>query len=157
MSKVTDEFIRTVVDSYHDVLLLEETKRKYSRITTSFRGRNAMEWLYKQGSRKCSELAAYLKISRPSATALIKKLEELGYVKRQTAGDDGRSGLLSLTRKGQLVTAYQSSHRNEMLERSIAEFSEEELAMIMRGFKKMNEIFEGCCRTLEEANKGERK
>ncbi len=157
MSELTDEFIHTVAASYHDVLLLEETKRKHSRITTSFRGRNAMEWLYKAGEKKCGELAEYLKISRPSATALIKRLEELGYAKRSPAGDDGRSELISLTRKGQLVTAYQTCHRNNMLEAALSEFTGSELDIIMRGFKKMNEIFENCIKVLEGPDKGEKK
>ena len=108
MDDFTAQFNNILVRAYHNVLLMEETKRKHSRTTTSFRGRNAMEFLYKSenGEKKISEIADYLKISRPSATALIKKLETFDYVRRKTDKADERSTIVSLTRKGRLVTEF---------------------------------------------------
>ena len=153
MEKLSQQFNNTVVRSYHDVLLLEETKRKYSRTTTSFRGRNAMEWLYKNGPQKISDLADFLRISRPSVTTLIKKLEALGYISRMPDGEDGRSEKINLTRKGQLVTAYQTHHREKVIEEVMGEFSDSELEIIMRGFSRMNEVFENCVEVLEDSKK----
>ena len=105
MDDFTAQFNNILVRAYHNVLLMEETKRKHSRTTTSFRGRNAMEFLYKSenGEKKISEIADYLKISRPSATALIKKLETFDYVRRKTDKADERSTIVSLTRKADLL------------------------------------------------------
>ena len=150
MDNFTEEFNRAGVRSYHDVLLLEETKRKYSRTTTSFRSRNAMEWLYAEGDKKMSEIADYLRISRPSATTLIKKLEELDYIRRYRDGDDKRSEYVALTRKGQLVTAYQMSHRKGVIDEVAKEFTDEELHTIVKCFNRLSEVFESCCETLEQ-------
>ncbi len=155
MDNFTEQFKKAGVRSYHDVLRLEDTKRKYSRTTTSFRGRNAMEWLYSEGDKKMSEIADYLRISRPSATALVKKLEALGYVTRYEDGDDKRSEFVGLTRKGQLVTAYQTHHRDSVIERVSREFTDEELHTIVKAFTRLSEVFEECCDVLEGNKKGE--
>jgi len=149
---------KALIRAYHNVLLLEETKRKYSRTTTSFRGRNAMEFLYEEGPKKASELADFLKISRPSMTSLLVKLEELGYIVREIDKEDERSQVISLSRKGRLVTTFQTTHRNEMLEKVVSEFYDSEIVVLEKGFNRLNEVFEECADTLEATyNKKYRK
>ena len=154
MDDFTIQFNNILVRAYHNVLLMEETKRKHMRTTTSFRGRNAMEFLYKSenGQKKISEIAEYLKITRPSATALIKKLETLDYVTRSTDKDDERSAIISLTRRGRLVTALQVSHRNNISSRICEEFTYEEKQVLYKGFCRLNEVFEECIDTMENTN-----
>ena len=154
MDDFTAQFNNILVRAYHNVLLMEETKRKYSRTTTSFRGRNAMEFLYnsKNGEKKISDIAEYLKISRPSATSLIKKLETLDYVRRSIDREDERSTIISLTRKGRLVTALQIAHRNKVSSSICAEFTEEEKQVLYKGFCRLNQVFEECIDTMEKAN-----
>ena len=154
MDDFTAQFNNILVRAYHNVLLMEETKRKNSRTTTSFRGRNAMEFLYKSenGEKKISEIADYLKISRPSATSLIKKLETLDYVRRSVDKDDERSTIISLTRRGRLVTALQIAHRNKVSSQICEEFTDEEKQVLYKGFCRLNEVFEECIDTMENAN-----
>lgn len=154
MAAIQNQYNTVLVRAYHNVLLLEETKRKYSRTTTSFRGRNAMEFIYEaapegKGSRTQGEIASYLRISRPSCTTLIEKLESIGYVERRKSQTDERQSDVFLTRKGRLVTVYQSTHRNEMIEATLRDFSPEEQEIIYRGFQRLNEVFEECIETLE--------
>ena len=155
MAIVRNPYNAVLVRAYHNVLLLEETKRKYSRTTTSFRGRNAMEYIYEaapegKGSRTQGEIADYLKISRPSCTTLLDKLESLGYVERRKSAVDERATDIFLTRKGRLVTIYQSGHRNDMIDAILEEFTPEEQTIIYRGFERLNEVFEECIDVLEE-------
>lgn len=154
MDDFTAQFNSILVRAYHNVLLMEETKRKHTRTTTSFRGRNAMEFLYKSenGEKKVSEIADYLKISRPSATSLIKKLESLDYVRRSIDKDDERSTIISLTRKGRLVTVLQISHRDDVCSKICAEFTENEKKVLYKGFCRLNEVFEECIDTMENSN-----
>ena len=154
MAVIRNPFNTILVRAYHNVLLLEETKRKYSRTTTSFRGRNAMEFIYEaadegKGSRTQGEIAEYLKITRPSCTTLIEKLENLGYVERRKNRIDERQSDVFLTRKGRLVTVYQSTHRNKMIDATLREFTPEEQEIIYRGFLRLNKVFEECIDTLE--------
>ena len=154
MDDFTAQFNNILVRADHNVLLMEETKRKNSRTTTSFRGRNAMEFLYKSenGEKKISEIAEYLKITRPSATSLIKKLETLDYVRRSVDKDDERSTIISLTRRGRLVTALQIAHRNKVSSQICEEFTDEEKQVLYKGFCRLHEVFEECIDTMENAN-----
>ena len=113
-----------------------------------------MEFLYKSenGEKKISEIAEYLKITRPSATSLIKKLETLDYVRRSVDKDDERSTIISLTRKGRLVTALQIAHRNKVSSQICEEFTDEEKQVLYKGFCRLNEVFEECIDTMENAN-----
>ena len=156
MTIIRNPYSAVLVRAYHNVLQLEETKRKCSRTTTSFRGRNAMEFIYAaadegKGSRTQGEIAEYLRISRPSCTTLLEKLESLGYIERRKSQTDERQSDVFLTRKGRLVTVYQSTHRNEMIDSILSEFTPEEQEVIYRGFLRMNEVFEECIRTLEQS------
>ena len=156
MTIIRNPYSAVLVRAYHNVLQLEETKRKCSRTTTSFRGRNAMEFIYAaadegKGSRTQGEIAEYLRISRPSCTTLLEKLESLGYIERRKSQTDERQSDVFLTRKGRLVTVYQSTHRNEMIDSILSEFTPEEQEVIYRGFKRLNEVFEECIETLEKS------
>ncbi len=156
MAVIRNPYNAVLTRAYHNVLRLEETKRKYSRTTTSFRGRNAMEFIYEaaedgKGSRTQGEIAAYLKITRPSCTTLIEKLESLGYVERRRSRTDERQADIFLTRKGRLVTVYQSTHRNKMIDATLREFTPKEQEIIYRGFLRLNEVFEECIDSLENS------
>ncbi len=154
MDDFTVQFNNILVRAYHNVLLMEETKRKHSRTTTSFRGRNAMEFLYKSenGEKKISEIAEYLRITRPSATSLINKLEALDYVTRSVDKHDERSAIISLTRRGRLVTALQIAHRNKVSSRICEEFTDEEKQVLYKGFCRLNEVFEECIDVMENTS-----
>lgn len=154
MAVIRNPFNAALVRTYHNALLLEETKRKYSRTSTSFRGRNAMEFIYEaapegKGSRTQGEIAAYLKISKPSCTTLLEKLESIGYVERRRSRIDERRSDIFLTRKGRLVTVYQAANRNQVIDATLRDFPPEEQEIIYRGFQKLNEVLEECIRTLE--------
>ena len=113
-----------------------------------------MEFIYEaapdgKGSRTQGEIAAYLRISRPSCTTLLEKLESIGYIERRRSRADERQSDIFLTRKGRLVTVYQSAHRNEMIDATLRGFTPEEQEIIYRGFMQLNEVFEECIETLK--------
>ncbi len=153
MAMTPDKYSEILSRAYNNVLQLEETKRKYTRTTTSIRGRNAMEFIYGQapegkGSRTQREIADFLKISRPSCTTLIKKLESIGYVERRRSEGDEREVNISLTRKGRLVTVIQCKHRNRIIDEVMSEMSEHEKEIIYKGFTKLNGVLTECTETM---------
>lgn len=116
-----------------------------------------MEFIYEaqedgKGSRAQGEIADYLKISRPSCTTLINKLEKLGYVQRVRSKTDNREVDIFLTRKGRLVTAVQCMHRNDIIDSVLSEYSEEKQDLIADAFSRLNELLEECADTLENGN-----
>ncbi len=92
MKDFNTNFNRILVETYHHMLMTEETKRKYSSASFSFRDRNAIAYLMQQENGAIiSDVAEFLKISRPSTTTLIKKLEKYGLVERTAEPGDERS------------------------------------------------------------------
>lgn len=143
MDDFSQKFNHILAEAYHNALLMEETKRKYSKASFSFRDRNAIAYLLRyEDGRTVSALADYLKISRPSASLLVKKLEKHGLVRRYTEPGNERSTMVAVTRKGRMFSAYQRQYRELMAERVCDGFSESEKEILYRGFCQLNEFFE---------------
>lgn len=59
-----------------------------------------------------SEVAAALQLSKPSVTAIFRKLAEGGYLERVDSDEDRRSAHIHLTKRGQkIVTKHDDLHR----------------------------------------------
>lgn len=142
MKNFASEFNRIIADAYHSLLLMEETKKKYSKAGFSFRDRNTITYLKRhEGGVKISEIADYLKISRPSATSLIKKLEKNGLVCKETDPGNERNTIVSLTRKGELFYVYQRRYRERLADKVCEGFSDKEKEVLYEGFNRLNEFF----------------
>lgn len=152
MKDFSDQFNKVIVEAYHNLLLMEETKRKYSSASFSFRDRNAVAFLLRnpEGTR-ISDLADYLKISRPSTTTLVKKLEKNGLVQRVRKSNDSKVTLLKCTGKGKRYASFQRRYTDRLTKRVNEEFTEEEKEILYKGFCKLNEFF------IESINESEEK
>ncbi len=143
MNDFSEKFNHIIAEAYHNVLLMEETKRKYSKASFSFRDRNAIAYLLQyENGRTVSALAEYLRISRPSASSLVKKLEKHGLVRRYGQPGNDRSTMVAVTRKGKMFSAYQRQYRELLAERVCEGMTEEEKEVLYRGFCQLNEFFE---------------
>ncbi|MEK5238832.1 MarR family winged helix-turn-helix transcriptional regulator [Paenibacillus sp. FSL L8-0470] len=60
-----------------------------------------VRWLYSYGATNAAALAESTAMDRSSVSRLVKQLQALGYVKRETSANDGRGIVLSLTDYGQ--------------------------------------------------------
>ena len=154
MDDFSQRFNNIIAETYHNALLMEETKRKYSKASFSFRDRNAIAYLlrYEKG-RTIGQVADYLKISRPSATTLIKKLEKHGLITRHTEPGNDRSTVVTVTRKGRMFSSYQRRYREMMAESVCAGFSEEEKEVLYRGFCQLNDFFNASIHASVEKHK----
>ncbi|MGI6767332.1 MAG: MarR family winged helix-turn-helix transcriptional regulator [Lentihominibacter sp.] len=154
MDDFNKKFNRILVETYHHMLMTEETKRKYSSASFSFRDRNAIAYLmhYENGVI-ISDVAEFLKISRPSTTTLIKKLERYGLVERTAEPEDERSTLVKVTRKGRMFASYQAAFREELALAVSEGFTEEEKEILYRGFCKLNDFFSKTIKESEEIHK----
>ncbi|MBQ6496200.1 MAG: MarR family transcriptional regulator [Firmicutes bacterium] len=152
MKDFSTEFNQIIVEAYHNLLLMEETKRKYSHASFSFRDRNAVAYLLRnpEGTR-ISDLADYLKISRPSATTLVKKLEKYELIERVPKPGNSKVTLLKATRKGKRFSSYQRRYRERLTERVNEEFTDEEKEILYKGFSRLNDFF------IESINESEEK
>lgn len=159
MKDFSQSFNGILAETYHNALLMEETKRKYSNGGFSFRDRNAVSFLrrYPDGI-KISDVADYLKISRPSTTTLIKKLEKYGLVEKIAQPRNDRNTLVRLTRKGRLFSTYQRRYRERMASKISDGLSDDEMRVLYEGFCKLNQLFIDSINESEEIHgKGRRK
>lgn len=154
MKDFAKEFNRIIADAYHSLLLMEETKKKYSKAGFSFRDRNTITYLKRhEGGVKISDIADYLKISRPSATSLIKKLEKNGLVDKEIDPNNERNTIVSLTRKGDLFYVYQRRYRERLAERVCDGFTDKEKEVLYEGFSRLNDFFLDSIRESEDIHK----
>ncbi|MDO4176814.1 MAG: MarR family transcriptional regulator [Bacillota bacterium] len=154
MKDFSREFNRIIADAYHSLLLMEETKKKYSKAGFSFRDRNTITYLKRhEGGVKISDIADYLKISRPSATSLIKKLEKNGLVDKEIDPNNERNTIVSLTRKGDLFYVYQRRYRERLAERVCDGFTDKEKEVLYEGFSRLNDFFLDSIRESEDIHK----
>jgi DNA-binding MarR family transcriptional regulator len=80
------------------------------------------------------DLARGMKLSKPSVTASVEKLEKMGYLRRVRSDEDRRSSHLHLTERGTaLVELHDRTHRAnaEMVERALAPGERDELVRIL--------------------------
>ena len=154
MKEFAKEFNSIIADAYHSLLLMEETKKKYSKAGFSFRDRNTITYLKRhEGGVKISEIADYLKISRPSATSLIKKLEKYGLVDKEIDPKNERNTIVSLTRKGELFYVYQRRYRERLADRVCEGFSDKEKEVLYEGFNRLNDFFLESIKESEDIHK----
>ena len=59
--------------------------------------------LFNEGPRRTCEIGRELKVSAPTVTGIVGRLEKSGYVKRTSAKDDRRTVMVELTAKGRTI------------------------------------------------------
>ena len=96
-----------------------------------------------------SSVADYLKISRPSATMTIKKLEKNGLVERKVDPSNHRNAIVKVTRKGRIYARYQQNYSEEMAKALSEDLSPEERDALYEGLCKLNQFFSD---TIKESN-----
>jgi len=89
--------------------------------------------LQDRGAMTVSELAGMLGVSLPSASSIVDRLDDRGYVTRSRAETDRRVVTVQMTEKGrQIVEEFIGLKREQML-RLMAAMSDEELAHFVQG------------------------
>jgi DNA-binding MarR family transcriptional regulator len=81
-----------------------------------------------------TELARQLRISKPSVTAAIDRLESVGYLRKVDSDEDRRSYHLHLTQKGQLFSqAHDETHRHlaQFITRNLNKDEVQQLAQLV--------------------------
>ena len=151
MNNFETDFNNIIVEVYHNLLRMEETKRKYSKASFSFRDRNALTYLSRHdGGKNISDIASYLRISRPSATVLIKKLDKYGFVRKHPEPGNERQTIVSLTKKGRLFAAFQKRYRKRLTEAICDGLSDDEREALYKGICRMNDFFIDTIEEMEE-------
>jgi DNA-binding MarR family transcriptional regulator len=86
-------------------------------------------------------IAQALRITPPSATAAVTKLEKKGLVRKQSSTQDGRQIRVVLTPKGEEFNRCHQRYHEAMVERAAANFTEEEQKDLVRLIRQLNQFF----------------
>lgn len=117
MAKSESSILERTIDGLIRQISLAEARATHELELTdlSMKQMVYLETIARLGRPTFSELAYELKVTRPSVSAIFRKLELRGYVAREPSTEDRRSFHIVLTERGR---ALQAAHEN--LHRKIA-------------------------------------
>jgi DNA-binding MarR family transcriptional regulator len=90
-----------------------------------------------------SELAEVERIKRPTATRILRGLEEEGLVERTPDPKDGRSALISLTGEGRERLRRLRQRKNAYLARRMRDLDPRDVATLERAAEILERLLEG--------------
>jgi DNA-binding MarR family transcriptional regulator len=103
----------------------------------------ALATIDRHGPLTPSELAARERIQRPTATRVIARLEEAGFVDRTRDLDDRRSCVVGLAPAGRDLLARVRTRKDAYLSRRLRELDADERATLDRAAAILERVLEG--------------
>jgi len=104
---------------------------------------SALATVERHGPLTPSELAAVERIKRPTATRILRVLEEAGLVDRARDPSDGRSSLLSVNPAGRERLRRLRGRKNAYLARRMRDLPPDDLRTLERAAAILEQIHEG--------------
>jgi len=103
---------------------------------------SALATVERHGPLTPSELAAIERIKRPTATRILRVLEDAGLVDRSPDPEDGRSSLLSVNAAGRERLRRMRGRKNAYLARRMRELPAEDLHTLERAAEILEQVLE---------------
>jgi DNA-binding MarR family transcriptional regulator len=104
---------------------------------------SALSSVERHGPLTPSELAEIERIKRPTATRILRGLEEEGLIVRTPDPKDGRSALISLTGDGRERLRRLRQRKNAYLARRMRELDPRDIAALERAAEILERLLEG--------------
>ncbi|MDR3571489.1 MAG: MarR family transcriptional regulator [Candidatus Pacebacteria bacterium] len=86
------------------------------------------------------EIAKHLQVTAPSATSLMRKLFELGWIERTSSGSDKRIVRISLTADGRREVVHYRKQGEKTMKKVFSKLPERDLAHLKRILRTVNTI-----------------
>ena len=104
---------------------------------------NILTALYdNEGKLSMKEIGQLIGKDKSTITALVNKLSELGYVKKEKCKEDKRVTYIMLTEKGKSIEDKFNDISKKVNLTAYKNFSKEEKALLLKLLKKMNKNFD---------------
>jgi DNA-binding MarR family transcriptional regulator len=103
----------------------------------------ALATIEKRGPLTPSRLAELERIKRPTATRVLRRLEDEGLIERAADPSDGRSAVVSITRPGAALLKKLRSRKNAYLARRLRELPEEDVETLERAAEVLERLLDG--------------
>jgi DNA-binding MarR family transcriptional regulator len=103
---------------------------------------SALATVERHGPLAPSALADREQIKRPTATRIVKRLEELGLVLRVPNPDDGRCSILEITSEGRALLRRLRARKTAYLARQLRDMDAEDTAALARATDVLERMLE---------------
>ena len=103
----------------------------------------ALATIENRGPLTPSELAEFERIKRPTATRVLRRLEDDGLIERTADPSDGRSAVVSVTREGAALLKKLRSRKNAYLARRLRELPDEDVETLSRAAAVLERLLDG--------------
>ena len=103
----------------------------------------ALATIENHGPLTPSRLAELERIKRPTATRVLRRLEEEGLIERAADPTDGRSTVVRVTRSGSARLKKLRSRKNAYLARRLRELPEEDVEALERAADVLERLLDG--------------
>ena len=103
----------------------------------------ALATIENRGPLTPSELAEFERIKRPTATRVLRRLEDDGLIERTADPSDGRSAVVSVTREGAALLKKLRSRKNAYLARRLRELPDEDVETLDRAAAVLERLLDG--------------
>lgn len=143
MQDFEDTLNNILVDTFNNILKYEEKSLKsISNIPITVSEAHLLQAVAKRGgSATVSELSNILKVTLPTTTVAVKKLERKGFLAKKTALDDARKTIITLTLLGEKAQKAHDLFHRKMV-RNISEgLSEDEKQVLLVSLSKLSDFF----------------
>jgi MarR family transcriptional regulator, organic hydroperoxide resistance regulator len=143
---VIEELQHSTLDVIQKFLILYRYVRNYARKThcEGVRGRelSILRYLQDVGPLTIGQITQYLFLSASSASELVSRMEEAGYVVRRRSNEDSRVVFVELTAKGELLAQETPLGGIPLLRERVKTLSPEQLTLIDDALSCLIEIME---------------
>lgn len=102
----------------------------------------ALSVINELGEPRIGDIAAADRISQPTATTLVQKLEERGWVRRTTDPTDARAVRIAITDAGRTAITEFRQSAADALAPGLSELSAEDLQALARGVQALTTLLE---------------
>ncbi len=145
MKEFIEEMNAILVEVYYNILWAEETAlRKLTSNQISINEMHLLECVGKGGEEGVTNraIAQIMRITPPSVTSAVNKLEKKGLLCKLHSSSDGRQVRVVLTNAGKTLDNCHRSYHIHMVERLAENFSEEDQERLLQGVRQLNRFFQ---------------
>ena len=139
-----DETLNDIlVDTFNNIIKYEEKSlQSIGDIPITVSEAHLLQAVAKNGGQaSISELSMILKVTLPTTTVAVKKLEKKGFLEKGTSSEDGRKSVITLTLLGQKAQRAHNLFHRKMVRNVSSVFNEEEKKILISSMSKLSDFF----------------
>jgi DNA-binding MarR family transcriptional regulator len=131
-----------LVDIFNDILKVEHKAiESFAGNTLTMSEMHIMEAIGNNPDQKMSEIARQLKITLPTLTVSVQRLEEKGYITRNRFGADRRKVAVSLTERGRRAYDDHAAFHEKMVDSLFEGLNIDKMPVLMDSMALLRDFF----------------